>query len=178
MIRDFCYLGNPILRKICPEVQLPSQEATLVAKDLCDTLKNCKSSGIGLAAPQIGFAISMFALSISEGAVKNGEYVTIDPVIYCNPKITWSSKKKVWMQEGCLSIPQFYDDVLRSETIDFEAADLKGNKIIKKRVGGLIARAIQHECDHLNGILFFDHFSQEKLDKATPILKIIEIHKS
>jgi peptide deformylase len=178
MIRDICYLGNPILRKKCRDVKTINDEIRGIGQDLIDTLKNFGPNGIGLAAPQIGFDVRMFALSLSESVDEEGQREVTEPVVYCNPKITWVSKKKCWLQEGCLSIPKFYDDVLRPTTIDFEAIDLEGNKVVKRGLTDWMARVVLHEYDHLEGVLFFDHFSKEKLTRAQPTLKMIEIHYS
>lgn len=176
MIRKLCYLGNPILRKKCRPIVEINDEVRSVANDLIDTLKNIGPKGIGLAAPQIGYDLAMFALSLSETLDEEGKHTVQDPVVYINPKITKFSKKKCWMQEGCLSIPKFYEDVLRPTIVDLEALDLEGNKIVKKGLDDWMARVVQHEFDHLMGVLFFDHFSKEKIDEAKPILKAIEMH--
>lgn len=178
MIRDLCYLGNSVLRKKCMNIDYIDDRALAIAKDLVDTLRDIGSKGIGLAAPQIGFDVRMFALSLSEKLDDEGEHLIGEPVVYINPKITKFSKKKCSMQEGCLSIPKFYEDVARSSVIDFEALDIKGNKIVKKGVSGWMARVIQHEYDHLDGVLFFDHLSKEKQHHVEPILKTIEMHYS
>jgi len=104
--------------------------------------------GVGLAAPQVGKNIN--AVVINKEIAK-----TKDHLVLCNPKITFFSAKKIILEEGCLSVPNFYGEVKRPEKIRMKAGDINGKPIIIK-TKGLLARVIQHEVDHLNGILFID----------------------
>ena len=114
-----------------------------------DTMRN--ASGIGLAANQVGSDKSIFVIDISEVE----DYEDTKPIAFINPKITKRSENKVLMEEGCLSIPDIRDEVRRpkSITIVYHDTDLQEHTL---EADGLLARVIQHEYDHLQGILFTD----------------------
>ncbi len=134
---------NPILRAMSETVD-PKDIPGLgdLWRDMAKTMKD--NDGIGLAAPQIGQNIRLIIVSTSDG-----------PLAMFNPELIKKSLLKEWGEEGCLSIPQTFGDVKRHKTIRCSFIDAEGNKrsIDAK---GLLARVIQHEIDHINGILFID----------------------
>ncbi len=132
---------NPILRQRAQKIENISDIEKIIP-DFIKTMKEKK--GIGLAAPQIGKSIQLIAIQTKD-----------DAQIFINPKITWKSFKKEIAEEGCLSIPNTFGKVKRSYKITVKFQDQKGQKqkLITK---GLYARVLQHEIDHLNGILFID----------------------
>ena len=142
---------NPILRKKSKEVNLTKINSKKF-KSLCSAMVKIikKVEGAGLAAPQIGENIRLIIIN-----TKNGTLLLI------NPKITKKSWAREWGQEGCLSVPGIYGKVLRHEKITCLYYDQNGKKI-KLTGRGLMARVIQHEIDHLNGILFIDKAKEIK----------------
>jgi peptide deformylase len=136
---------NDILRKKAQEVEnVLDPNIQKLAEDMTETMKEGK--GVGLAAPQIGQSIRLITIDVKD-----------EPLILFNPKITFFSKKKEDGEEGCLSLPKKFGQVERSHKVRVKAQDLKGNKI-KFKAEGLFARVLQHEIDHLDGILIIDKF--------------------
>lgn len=142
-------LGHEILRQKAQEVtQIDGQTARLV-KEMLETMHSGR--GIGLAAPQVGILQRIFVVQLSEDI----------PRVFINPVLKGVSPETSLYEEGCLSIPGIYADVKRPEMISIEALDEKG-KPFHLDADGLLARVIQHELDHLNGVLFIDHLSELK----------------
>lgn len=136
-----------ILRSTSAEVVFPDPELKQLVIDMKATMKAYR--GIGLSAPQIGVLKRIMIAEYSDGKH------TVPFTTLVNPEVTWSSKKEVSDEEGCLSFPDLFGMVKRPEKIEYQGYDLEGNKITGK-TGGLLARIIQHEIDHLNGVLFID----------------------
>ncbi len=111
--------------------------------------------GIGLAAPQVGSLLSVFVLQVEEGK----------PLVFINPEITGTSVETVPYEEGCLSIPGMYEEVIRPEAIQIQAWNAKGRRI-KMECDDLLARVFQHEFDHLKGVLFIDHLNAMKRERV------------
>lgn len=147
---------DPILsqkgRKISEE-EIQSAKIKKLIFNMFETM--AQKNGLGLAAPQIGESIQL--CTINHGGEK---YVLI------NPKITTKSWRKEICEEGCLSFPEMFIPVKRSESVKVKALNEKGEKI-KLSASGLLARALQHEIDHLNGILFITH--KAKVKKSTTL---------
>ena len=137
-------LGSPVLRRRSEEIGTPDDEIRRLVADMFETMDAAR--GVGLAANQIGVARRV-AVVDADG----DRFAMIDPVIV-------ESEGKAVAEEGCLSIPDIYGDVTRAERVVLEATDLEGNRY-RRDATGLKARAIQHEIDHLDGILFLDHLS-------------------
>lgn len=133
---------NPILRKKCQPVLEINQEVKEIIEKMKKIIK--KHNGVGLAANQIGYSLRIIIC-----------YWENKFYIFINPKITKYSKKTIEMEEGCLSLKGIYGIVERPEKITIEALNIKGKKI-KQKFFGIISRIIQHEVDHLEGILFID----------------------
>ena len=134
---------NPILRKPSLKIKVFKEEdLNNLTKQMLNTMK--KNQGIGLAAPQVGKNIQLFVADWGEG-----------PLVLINPKITSSSKQLVAGEEGCLSVPETWGIVNRSNTISLKAFNSSG-KEISMTLKDLPARVVQHELDHLQGILFID----------------------
>lgn len=141
--------GDPVLGKKTQKIKDPLDVKiqNLVASML-ETMRS--ANGLGLAAPQIGESLRLCV--IEENGVS---YVLI------NPKITASSKKRILMEEGCLSFPGEFFQISRPEEVKVRYTDAKGNNI-KLKADGLLARALQHEIDHLDGILIIDRIKKNK----------------
>jgi peptide deformylase len=137
-------LGSPVLRQHSPEVKTIDDEIRRLVDDLFETMDAAK--GIGLAANQVGIARRVAVVDVD-----GDRFVMIDPRIV-------EAEGRASAEEGCLSIPDIYADVTRPDRVVVEALDAEGNQY-RKEATGLKARAIQHEIDHLDGILFLDHLS-------------------
>lgn len=159
---DIIIYPDPILKKKACIVAEFNSELLEIANNMLFTMYN--APGIGLAAPQIGSGIRMFVIDTefkSEEIDGEDTYSNFAPHVFINPEITIIDKEKIKYQEGCLSFPGIYDDVLRFKEINIKYQDLEGNQC-EMNVDGLLAICIQHENDHLNGITFIEHLSSLK----------------
>lgn len=148
-IRKVLTYGAPSLRQPSKEVHKISKKVKDLIKDLLDTLYS--QNGVGLAAPQIGENYRVFVIDTSS----NDE--PLNPMIFINPKIIKKSGAFI-SNEGCLSFPEVYTDVRRYKNVTIKALDNHGRPFVMEANDGcLLAKAIQHEFDHLDGILFIDH---------------------
>lgn len=144
---------NPLLKTPARPVDAVDDELRRLADDMLQTMY--KAPGIGLAAPQVGQSLRMFVFDIAA----KGEPPA--PVVVINPEILWRSDNIVPEEEGCLSLPGQYAEVRRPDGVRLRFTDLDGRpQEIDAR--GLLARCLQHEHDHLDGILFTDHLSSLK----------------
>lgn len=146
-LRPLHLLGSPVLRQRGAEIGIVDDEVRRLVEDMFETMDAAK--GVGLAANQIGVARRVAVVDADED-----RFAMIDPVIV-------ETEGRVTAEEGCLSLPEIYGDVSRPERVVIEALDQEGNRY-RKEATGLKARAIQHEIDHLDGILFLDHLSLMK----------------
>jgi peptide deformylase len=143
-LRSLHLFGSPVLRQRSAEVHAVDEEVRRLVDDMFETMDAAK--GVGLAANQVGVARRV-AVVDADG----DRFAMIDPVIV-------ETEGRSTAEEGCLSIPDVYGDVTRPERVVIEALDHEGNRY-RREATGLKARAIQHEIDHLDGILFLDHLS-------------------
>lgn len=150
--------GDKILTKKVEKVKEIDFKTVELIKNMFDTMKN--SNGIGLAANQVGVNKAIFVVDISE--IK--DYENYKPMVVINPEIVSRSKEKVKMEEGCLSIPSIRAEIERPKSIVFkyQDSDLKEHQI---EVDELLARVLQHEYDHLQGILFTNYFDEKLMQK-------------
>lgn len=148
-IRKILHYGEPSLREPSKEVHKVSKKITELVQDLLDTMY--AKNGVGLAAPQIGENVRVFVIDAST----NKE--PLNPMVFINPKIIKKSGA-IKSNEGCLSFPEAYTDVRRYKNVMVKALNEHGKSfVIEAKDGTLLARAIQHENDHLDGVLFIDH---------------------
>ena len=156
--------GDPILRTKGERIDKIDDHVRELANDMLETMRD--ANGVGLAAQQIGEALQLTVVDVSQiedrpSAMKmRGEDVdltTIMPLVLINPQITLRDGTEIG-SEGCLSFPEITGDIERAQSINVRAQDLNGNEI-EFEASGLLARAIQHEVDHLNGILFIDRMN-------------------
>ncbi len=150
MVLPIYLYGQKVLRKRAQEVSKVSPELTKLAEDMLETMY--KSAGIGLAAPQVGHSIRLIVVDVT------GEDEEKHPYVMFNPAVT-VKKGECVAEEGCLSVPGVWADVERPETITVESLDKHGKKQVLRNIEGLLARCIQHEIDHLEGVLFVDKIS-------------------
>ena len=141
--------GNESLRQKSKEISKISKKIRILAENMIDTMY--KNNGVGLAAPQVGENIRMFVIDVS---LDNEPY---NPIVFINPKII-KKEGATHEKEGCLSFPNAFIDVRRYSYVKVKALDINGKPfIMEAKDGSLLSRAIQHEYDHLEGILFIDH---------------------
>jgi len=147
-VRTIHLLGSPVLREVSEAVGAVDRETRQLVEDLFDTMR--ADEGVGLAANQVGIARRVAVVEVSD----EPSVVLIDPVIV-------ERDGKVRGEEGCLSIPDIYGDVDRAQRVVVETTTLDGERI-RVEATELRARVIQHEIDHLDGVLFLDHLSPLK----------------
>jgi peptide deformylase len=138
--------GHPVLRKKASKIKTIDKETILLSERLFKEMENNVPKGIGLAATQVGYGISLFVYEIDD-----------DKGVVINPEILVKKGHEV-AEEGCLSVPGVYGPVERALEVVVRALDIKGKKV-EMHVVGLKARVFQHEIDHLNGILFTDYIN-------------------
>ena len=156
---------NKLLRKVSQPVKEINKEIQSLMDDMLETMYS--ANGIGLAAIQIGIPKNLIVIDLLTKEKKK------DPMFFVNPKIIKKSSGMSKYEEGCLSIPNLFAEVQRPSKCDVEYLDYYGNKKIINATG-LLATCIQHEIDHLKGILFIDYLSKLKRDI---ILKKLSKHK-
>ena len=154
-IKKIVTVPDSILRKKSLVVEKVDKEIKNLMDDMLETMY--KAPGIGLAAVQIGIPKRIVVIDISKDENKK------DPIYFVNPELTWQSKEIATYEEGCLSIPDQFAKIDRPEKFTVKFLDYNGNTK-EMKAEGLLATCIQHEIDHLNGILFIDYLSKLKKD--------------
>lgn len=161
MIRDIVQYGHPVLRQRCRNVTEVNDELVQLVGDMLETMVD--ANGVGLAAPQVGVDLRLAVIDISHDPESisyfkvNGEDADLEeymPLIFINPEIEFGQEKE-FGQEGCLSIKGIRAEVRRPMDVRATLPQLDGSVIVVE-TDGLLARALQHEIDHLNGVLFVD----------------------
>lgn len=168
-IRPIVEVPDPRLKQVSKPVETFDDELKTLVEDMFDTMYD--APGIGLAAIQVGVPLRVLVIDLQESLEECGEPVR-RPMTFINPEILDPSPDMASYQEGCLSVPDQYADVDRPATCRARWQDLEGNAH-QADFDGLMATCLQHEMDHLEGILFIDHLSRlkrnmvlKKLDKA------------
>ena len=146
---------NKLLRKVSKSVKEVNKDVQNIMNDMLETMYS--ANGIGLAAIQIGIPKNLIVIDLLTKEKKK------DPLFFVNPKIIKKSSKMSKYDEGCLSIPNLFAEIQRPSECEVEYLDYQGKKKILKATG-LLATCIQHEIDHLKGILFIDYLSKLKRD--------------
>ena len=159
-IRRIYETPDPVLRQISKPVETFDDELKTLVGDMLETMY--EAPGIGLAAVQVGVPIRLLVIDLQEPEEEDGEPVR-DPRVFINPEILWHSDAEVPYTEGCLSVPEQYAEVMRPDKIRACWQDVDG-KTHEQEIDGLLAVCLQHEMDHLNGVLFIDHLSRLKRD--------------
>ncbi|HEX7789928.1 MAG TPA: peptide deformylase [Afipia sp.] len=155
--RDIIILPDKQLRLISKPVEKITPEIRALADDMFETMY--EAPGIGLAAIQIAVPLRLITMDLSK---KEGEK---NPRVFINPEILSSSEELSVYEEGCLSIPEYYEEVERPARVRVRFMDIDG-KVHEEDAEGLYATCIQHEIDHLNGVLFVDYLSKLKRDRV------------
>ncbi|RCL03533.1 MAG: peptide deformylase [Candidatus Tokpelaia sp. JSC161] len=151
-MRSLIFLPNPLLRERSNPVGLVNDDIRTLADDMLETMR-C-ASGIGLAAIQVGEPVRLLVLDLLEKGVEHRD-------VFINPEIVWASKEHTVYEEGCLSIPNYYAEVERPKQVCVNYLDRCG-RLKELQAEGLLATCLQHEIDHLDGILFIDYLSRLK----------------
>jgi len=160
-IRDIIILPDKQLRLVSKPIEIVTPEIRKLADDMFETMY--AAPGIGLAAIQVAQPVRLITMDLAKKD-ENGE-VTPKPRVFINPEILSSSEETSIYEEGCLSIPEYYEEVERPARVRLRFTDLDG-KLHEEDAEGLYATCIQHEIDHLNGILFIDYLSKLKRDRV------------
>lgn len=156
-IRPLVIIPDPKLRLVSEPVKEITQEIRQLAEDMLETMYD--APGVGLAAIQIGVPLRMVTMDVSKSEEER------QPMVLINPEITWASEEKRVYEEGCLSIPEYYEEVERPDRVRFRYMNLNG-EVIEQDADDLLATCVQHEIDHLNGVLFIDYLSKLKRDRV------------
>lgn len=171
-LRDIVLMGDPVLRREAAEVTVFDDALRSLVRDMYETMYHAE--GIGLAAPQIGISERIIVVDLRREDDEEDEPYQVAVV---NPTIVWSSEETSKQTEGCLSIPGLEEIVRRPVSVHVEGRDPDGNEISIK-AEHLFARALQHEIDHLDGILFLDRVSPLKRRMLVKKWKKLEAEES
>ena len=166
MILEIIKYGHPVLRQKGAAIEKITPDIKRLIAEMFETMQ--ASHGIGLAAQQVGRALQLTVIDVRE--VKDrpstlelkgqpADVAEFMPLVLINPEVTPVGEPAAG-GEGCLSFPEMFAEISRPESVDVKALNDKG-KVIEFRAGGLLARAVQHEADHLNGILFIDRMERK-----------------
>ena len=156
-LREIIILPDKRLRLVSEPVKTVDAGVRALVDDMFQTMY--EAPGVGLAAIQIGVPKRIVT---ADTAKKDEEK---RPQVFLNPEVVWSSEDKATYEEGCLSIPEYYEEVERPAQVKVRFMDLDG-KTQEVEANGLLATVLQHEIDHLNGVLFIDHISKLKRDRV------------
>jgi peptide deformylase len=160
-IRPILTAPDPRLKAVSSDVEKVDAEIRRLVDDMAESMYD--ADGIGLAAVQIGAPKNVIVMDLDQ---KSG---TKNPRAFINPKILWASDELATFEEGCLSVPEIWEDVERPARIKAEYLDRNGVLQVLE-ADGLLATCLQHEMDHLNGVLFIDHLS--KLKRSIALRKL------
>ncbi len=161
-IRDILTVPDPLLKQVSTLVKAVDDALRALMDDMLETMY--AAPGIGLAAVQIGVPKRVIVMDLSRG---EGER---QPRYFVNPEIVWRSEETQPYEEGCLSVPDIYDEVERPTRVRLRYLDYHG-QAIEEEAEGIFAVCIQHEMDHLEGVLFIDHLSRLKRNRAVQKVK-------
>ena len=175
MALEIVQYGHPALRQPGARVEQVTEDIRRFAADMIETMHG--AHGVGLAAQQVGRPMQLFVLDV-RGVTDRPSTLEIGgqavdpegamPMVLINPEVT-PLGAPVSGPEGCLSFPEMYAEITRPESVEVKATNEKG-EVLEFRCGGLLAKAVQHELDHLRGILFIDRMSAEKRRQLQPEL--------
>ncbi len=160
-LRDIIILPDKQLRLVSKAIEKVTPEIRKLADDMFETMY--EAPGIGLAAIQVAQPVRLITMDLAKRD-ENGE-TNPQPRVFINPEILSSSEERSVYEEGCLSIPEYYEEVERPARVRLRFTDLDG-KVHEEDAEGLFATCIQHEIDHLNGVLFIDYLSKLKRDRV------------
>ena len=154
---DILTVPNPVLKQVSTPVATVDDDLRRLMDDMLETMY--AAPGIGLAAIQVGVPKQVIVMDLA----RQGE--PPQPRYFVNPEILWASDETAPYEEGCLSVPEVYDEVDRPARVKLKYLDYHGREVVED-AEGLFAVCIQHEMDHLKGVLFIDHLSRLKRERA------------
>jgi peptide deformylase len=157
-LRDILILPDKRLRTVSEPVKAIDAETRKLVADMFETMYD--APGIGLAAIQVGVPRRVVTMDLAKKDEPK------KPQVFINPELVWSSEEKQAREEGCLSIPEIYEEVERPAQVRVKYLDLDGREQ-EVEANGILATCLQHEIDHLNGVLFIDHISRLKRNLIT-----------
>ncbi len=161
-LREILILPDKRLRLVSDPVKTIDREIKTLVADMFETMY--EAPGIGLAAIQVGVPRRVVTMDLAKKEEEEEEEKK-EPRVFINPEILWKSEEKAIYEEGCLSIPEFYEEVERPTQVRVKYLDLEGREQ-ELEASGLLATCLQHEIDHLNGVLFIDHISRLKRERV------------
>ena len=161
-VRPILTVPNPVLKQVSKPVSAVDDALRALMDDMLETMY--AAPGIGLAAIQIGEPVRVIVMDLAR------EDEAPAPRYFANPEILWASEETAPYEEGCLSVPEIFDEVERPSKVRLRYLDYQG-QAVEEEAEGLYAVCIQHEMDHLNGVLFIDHLSRLKRDRAVAKVK-------
>ena len=161
-IRDILVVPHPLLKQVSTPVEAVTDETRALMDDMLETMY--AAPGIGLAAVQIGVPKRIIVMDLARPEEEK------QPRFFVNPEILWASEETQPYEEGCLSVPEYYDEVERPARVKLRYLDY-GGKQVEEDAEGMFAVCIQHEMDHLEGVLFIDHLSRLKREQAVKKVK-------
>jgi peptide deformylase len=161
-IREILVVPHPILKQVSETVETVDDELRALMDDMLETMY--AAPGIGLAAVQIGVPKRVIVMDLARPEEEP------QPRYYVNPEILWASEETLPYEEGCLSVPEIYDEVERPARVKLRYLNYQGEQV-EEDAEGLFAVCIQHEMDHLEGVLFIDHLSRLKREQAVKKVK-------
>jgi peptide deformylase len=161
-VREILVVPNPILKQVSEPVARVDDDLRVLMDDMLETMY--AAPGIGLAAVQVGVVKRVIVMDISR------EEGVREPRYFVNPEILWASEETAPYEEGCLSVPEIYDEVERPAKVRLRYLNYRG-ETVEEEAEGLYAVCIQHEMDHLEGVLFIDHLSRLKREQAVKKVK-------
>ena len=161
-LRTILTVPDPTLKLVSKDVERVDDALRALMDDMLETMY--AAPGIGLAAIQIGEPVRIIVMDLA----REGEEP--EPRYFVNPEITWESEEMAVREEGCLSVPEIYDEVERPARVKLRYMNYQG-ETVEEDAEGLFAVCIQHEMDHLDGVLFIDHLSRLKREQAVKKVK-------
>jgi peptide deformylase len=161
-LREILVVPHPILKQVSEPVAKVDDDLRALMDDMLETMYD--APGIGLAAIQIGVPKRVIVMDIARPEEPK------QPRYFINPEILWASEETLPYEEGCLSVPEIYDEVERPARVKLRYLNYQGEQI-EEDAEGLFAVCIQHEMDHLDGVLFIDHLSRLKREQAVKKVK-------
>jgi len=162
-LREILVVPDPVLKKVSARVDVVDDELRALMDDMLETMY--AAPGIGLAAIQVGVPKRVIVMDIARGEDEEKR-----PRYFVNPEILWASEETAPYEEGCLSVPEIYDEVERPARVKIRYQTYQG-ETVEEDAEGLFAVCIQHEMDHLDGVLFIDHLSRLKREQAVKKVK-------
>ena len=161
-VREILVVPHPVLKQVSKPVAKVDDALRALMDDMLETMYD--APGIGLAAIQIGEPVRVIVMDLArEGEPKAPQY-------FVNPEILWASEETQPYEEGCLSVPEYYDEVERPAQVKLRYLNYQGEQV-EEDAEGMYAVCIQHEMDHLDGVLFIDHLSRLKREQAIKKVK-------